>query len=71
MKKLFCVVVTDPQQVVGLDSPIIYHIRHDSWQKAEAFAQEVLVSDYEYYIETVNELEFFTFEVKESDIIEA
>lgn len=71
MKKLFCVVVTDPQQLVGLDSPIIYHVRHESWQKAEDFVKDVLVQDYEYYIETVDELDIFTFEVKETDILEA
>lgn len=71
MKKLFCVVVTDPQQLVGLDSPIIYHVRHESWQKAEDFVKDRLVQDYEYYIETVEDLDMFTFEVKETDILEA
>ena len=71
-KKLYCVVVTDPADVLGcLESPIIFHIKTDEAPAAEAKVIEELTSeDYGYDIEDVAGLDIFTFEVTELDIVE-
>ena len=71
MKQLFCVVVTDPEDVIGLESPIIYHVECDSQEQAEAFAIEDLSSeeDYGYEKEDVDALDVFSFPVTDLDII--
>jgi hypothetical protein len=71
MKQLFCVVVTDPDYVIGLDSPIIFHVECDSQEQAEAFAIEDLSSqeDYGYEKEDVDALDVFSFPVTDLDII--
>jgi hypothetical protein len=71
MKQLFCVVVTDPDYVIGLDSPIIFHVECDSQEQAEAFAIEDLSSqeDYGYEKEDVDALDVFAFPVTDLDIV--
>ena len=68
MKKLFCVVVTDPSGEFGLDSPIIYHIKCESLSQAEDEADRLLEQEYEYNIS--NDIDIFAFEVTDLDIIE-
>lgn len=70
MKKLFCVVVTDAAQVVGLDSPVIFHVKCERYEQAETLVKELLEEEYGYAPETIEELEIFTFEVTELDILE-
>ena len=71
MKQLFCVVVTDPDYVVGLDSPIIFHVECETQEQAEAFALEDLSSeeDYGYDFDVRNFIDLFSFPVTDSDII--
>ena len=71
MSQLFCVVVTDPNEVIGLDSPIIFHVECESQEQAESFALEDLSSeeDYGYDIEDVRCLDIFSFQVTDLDII--
>ena len=72
MKKLFCVVVTDPDYVIGLDSPIIFHIECENKDEAEDFVLEDLSSeeDYGYDPEDVKSLDIFAFPVTDANIIE-
>jgi hypothetical protein len=71
MKKLFCVVVTDPDYVIGLDSPIIFHVRCKTLTEAEEFVdKELSLEDYGYDPDSVENLDIFTFEVIELDIQE-
>jgi hypothetical protein len=69
---LYCVVVTDPGDVLGsLQSPIIFHVNTHSGAFAETIVKEELVSeDYGYSSEDVKGLDIFGFEVKSSEIIE-
>ena len=71
MKQLFCVIVTDPDYVIGLDSPIIFHVECDSQEQAEAFAIEDLSSeeDYGYEQEDVDALDIFSYPVTIESII--
>ena len=71
MKELFCVVVTDPNYVIGLDSPIVYLIECGSKEEAEDFVVEELSSeeDYGYPPEDVESLDIFSFSVTDLDII--
>jgi len=71
MKKLFCVVVTDPNEVIGLVSPIIFHVECENKGQAEDFALEDLSSeeDYGYEKEDVDALDIFSFPVTDLDII--
>ena len=71
MKQLFCVIVTDPDYVIGLDSPIIFHVECDSQEQAEAFAIQDLSSEEfpRYYQEDVDALDVFSFPVTDLDII--
>ena len=71
MKQLFCVVVTDPDYVVGLDSPIIFHVECETQEQAEAFALEDLSSeeDYGYDFDALNFIDIFSFPVTDLDII--
>jgi hypothetical protein len=70
--KLYCVVVTDPADVLGcLESPIIFHIKTTSSVRAEAKVKSELISeDYGYDPDDVEALDIFTFEVTELDILE-
>ena len=71
MSQLFCVVVTDPNEVIGLDSPIIFHVECETQEEAEGVALEDLSSeeDYGYDIEDVRCLDIFSFQVTDLDII--
>jgi hypothetical protein len=72
-KKLYCVVITDPADVLGcLESPIIFHIRTTSRDQAEVKVKEELCSEdeYGYDPDDVEALDIFTFEVTELDILE-
>jgi len=70
--KLYCVVVTDPADVLGcLESPIIFHIKTTSSDRAETKVKSELTSeDYGYDPDDVEALDIFTFEVTELDILE-
>ena len=71
MKKLFCVVVTDSAYVIGLDSPIIFHIKcEDSNTAEETAVSEMVGEDYVYDPQDVDNLDTFSFEVTDLDIIE-
>ena len=69
---LYCVVVTDPADVLGcLESPIIFHVRSVSGQRAEAkVASELTSEDYGYDQADVENLDLFAFKVTDMDIIE-
>jgi hypothetical protein len=72
-KKLYCVVVTDPADVLGcLESPIIFHVRTTSSDRAETKVKGELISeDYDYDPEAVeNGLDIFAFEITNLDILE-
>lgn len=71
MKKLFCVVVTDPDYVIGLDYPIIFHVECEIEEQAEEAAVEELSSeeDYGYSLEDVKSLDIFACPVTDSNII--
>ena len=72
MKKLFCVVVEDPDYVLGsLDSALVFHIKCEDSEKAEEATKEMLVDEYEYDRESIEGLNIFPFEVRNVDIIEA
>ncbi len=71
MKKLFCVVVTDVEYIIGLDSPIIFHMRcDDPLNKVEEAVKEMLEEEYGYDPQDVDHLDIFSFEVTDVDIIE-
>ena len=70
MKKLFCVSVTDPSENVGLDSPIIFHIKCETSDQAEEAVREMLEEEYEYDTDQIESFDIFTFEVTDLDIIE-
>ena len=71
MKQLFCVVVTDPDYVICLDSPIIFHMRcDDPLDRIEEAAKEMLVEEYNFAEETVDQVDIFYFPVTDLDIIE-
>jgi hypothetical protein len=70
MKKLFCVVVTDHNDTIGLVSPIIFHIKCEDSNQAESKVQEMLEEEYKYVPDDVEVLDIFTFEVTDLDIIE-
>jgi hypothetical protein len=70
MKKLFCVVVTDPDYVIGLDSPIIFHIKCEDSNTAEEAVNEMASKEYAYDPQDVDHLDIFSFEVTDLDIIE-
>lgn len=69
MKRLFCTVVTDYEG--QLDSPWIFHIKAETQEKAEVCAIEQLKEN-GYDDDMIKDFfEFFTFPVREEDIIEA
>jgi hypothetical protein len=69
---LYCVVVTDPADVLGcLESPIIFHVKSISADRAEERTKSELTSeDYGYDPEDVENLDIFTFKVTNLDILE-
>ena len=70
MKKLFCVVVADAHEMVGLDSPIVFHIKCEDSDKAEEAVKEMLEEEYGYDAEIIEDLDIFAFEVTDLDIID-
>jgi hypothetical protein len=70
MKKLFCIVVTDPSGDIGLDSPIIFHIKGNNQTQVEDATNELLEDEYGYDADIVKGLDIFSFEVTDLDIIE-
>lgn len=71
MKQLFCVVVTDPEYVIGLDYPIIFHVECEKKEQAVEAVVEDLSSeeDYGYSLEDIDSLDIFTFPITDLDII--
>ncbi len=70
MKKLFCVVVTDPNGDNGLESPIIFHIKCEEQSNSEEAVKEMLEEEYGYEPEWIENFDIFSFEVTDLDIIE-
>ena len=70
MKKLFCVVVSDAGYSVGLDSPVIFHIKCKESEHAEDEVKKMMADEYGYDEEVIDELDIFSFEVTDVDIIE-
>ena len=70
MKKLFCTVVTDPNGCIDLESPLIFHIKGNNSTQVEDAVHEILGNEYEYELDWIKELDIFTFEVTDLDIIE-
>lgn len=69
MKRLFCTVVTDYDG--SLESPIIFHIKAETMEKAEECSRELLIEYCYEEEELADRFDMFTFEVTESDITEA
>jgi hypothetical protein len=69
---LYCVVVTDPADVLGcLESPIIFHVKSISAAREEDRTKSELTSeDYGYDPEDVENLYMFAFKVTNLDILE-
>ena len=70
MKRLFCTIVTDFDG--QFDSPLIFHTKAETMQKAEDHARGELVEYHELASldEVDNMFDICTFEVTETDIIE-
>ena len=59
MKQLFCVVVTDPENVLSIEQPVLYHIECEKEEQAVKFALDDLCSeDYGYSAWDLNRLDF-------------
>jgi hypothetical protein len=72
MKKLFCVIVTDPDDLAGMlgpVSPIIFHVECDTEEKAEEFVRENLIEECGYEEDVVEGFEIISLEVTTEDII--
>ena len=72
MKKLFCVIVTDPDDLAGMFgpvSPIIYHVESDTEDEAEEYVTENLIEECVYEEEGVDGFEIFSIEVKDEEIV--
>jgi len=64
MKQLFCVIITDPDYVIGLESPIVYHVECDSQEQVEAFVIKDLSSpEYRYELEDIAALDIFSYPI--------
>ena len=68
MKKLYCTVVTDFEGI--LDSPTIYHIKAETVEAAQVYVKEDLMEMGYEADELLDVFDLFTFEIKETDIIE-
>jgi hypothetical protein len=69
MKKLYCTVVTDFEGI--MESPTIYHIKAETVEAAQVYVKEDLMEmGYETEEEILDAFDLFTFEIKETDIIE-
>jgi|APGre2960657373_1045057.scaffolds.fasta_scaffold06268_3 hypothetical protein len=72
MKKLFCVIVTDPDDLAGMlgpVSPIIFHVECDTEDEAEEFVRENLIEECGYEEDVVEGFEIISLEVTTEDII--
>lgn len=72
MKKLFCVIVTDPDDLAGMlgpVSPIIFHVECDTEDEAEEFVRENLIEEHGYEEDEVEGFEIISLEVTTEDII--
>jgi len=72
MKKLFCVIVTDPDDLAGMlgpVSPIIFHVECDTEDEAEEFVREYLIEECGYEEDVVEGFEIISLEVTTEDII--
>jgi len=72
MRKLFCVIVTDPNEASGMlgpISPIVFHIESISQEEAEEFVKENLIEEHGYSLDEVEEFEILPLEVIADDII--
>jgi hypothetical protein len=67
--KLFCIVVTDPDDFVGIEGPIIFHVSCDTLMEAEEEVTERLKEGYQYDDESIERLDIFGFEVEGDEII--
>ena len=70
MKKLFCVVVNDVSEMLGLEGPIIFHIKGNNKVQVEDAVNELLEQEYGFSFTVVDELDIITFELTEDEIIE-
>jgi hypothetical protein len=70
MKKLFCVSVIDSNNVYGLESPIIFHIKCEDSNQAKDAVREMLEEEYEFEPEWIDGLEIFTCELTDANIVE-
>ena len=48
MKKLFCIVITDPEENTELSAPLVFHVMAETQDQVEVAVYEILVEDYEY-----------------------
>ena len=69
MKKLFCIVITDPEENTELESPLVFHVSAQTQDQVEVAVYEILVEDYEYDSMTIISLDFLIFEVTDNDIL--
>lgn len=70
MKKLFCIVITDPLKNTKLTEPLVFHVSAETRDEVEVAVYEILVEDYEYDSMTIISLEFLLFEVTDHGILE-
>lgn len=68
MKKLYCTVVTDFEGI--MESPTIYHIKAETVESAQVYVKEDLMEMGYEADELLDVFDLFTFEIKETDIIE-
>jgi hypothetical protein len=68
MKKLYCTVVTDFEGI--MESPTIYHIKAETVESAQEYVKEDLMEMGYEADELLDVFDLFTFEIKETDIIE-
>ena len=68
MKKLYCTVVTDFEGI--MESPTIYHIKAETVEAAQVYVKEDLMEMGYEADELLDVFDLFTFEIKETDIIE-
>jgi len=69
MKKLFCIVITDPEENTELSAPLVFHAMAETQDQVEVAVYEILVEDYEYDSMTIISLEFLIFEVLDTNIL--
>ena len=70
MKKLFCIVITDPEKNTDLTAPLVFHVNAETQDQVEVAVYEILVEDYEYDSMTIISLDFLLFEVTKNGILQ-